>query len=308
MPPENDLTENEVTDLLNYDPFSTPPDEPPTPPAGESPPPTAEKEAAGEPAATAGAPAASAAAGETPVAPTSSAPTDVGSGGTVEVGILQRLVESQAKQIETLTRSLGDFEKRPTAAPAAAAPAGENAPSPAGLPSYDYDIPDELVDAMSSDDARTRKLALRALVKGTATAIHQEMMRSLEPRLSELPKAIESSVSRRQAEDARRGEILRDFYTRFPDLSREELSPLVANVAQRVMAETGISQWNETLRDAVGNRTRQILGIGTPAPVAASVRPAVPAPPPAMHGSNTRPPAAPSGRNVDEVWDLVMNR
>lgn len=302
MPPEDNLTETEVTELLNYDPFAeaAAKEESTAAPAEEK------AEAAEGDGATA-VPAIEAPPAAVAPVPTSTPSEKTGSEGAVEVGILQRLVETQARQIEALTKAIADRDGRKEGGDPS--PPGKPTPSAVAVPGYDFDIPDELVDAISAEDPRVRKMALRALVKGTATAIHQEMMREIEPKLKEIPLATEASLSARQAQIAQRDAVLRDFYEKFPELAKEELSPFLANVAQKVMVETGISSWNETLRDAVGNRARQILGMALPAaPVGKVVKPAVPAPPPAMAGSNTRPPNAASGRAVDEVWDLVMGR
>lgn len=230
-----------------------------------------------------------------------------------DVRLLQQLVSEQAKTIQDLISKINDGRQVGKAGESNNDPMGQT-PTAANLPAYDYEIPDALVEALSHDDAAVRRRGIQALVKGTAISVHQQIMATLEPKFQELQSSTISRMTEQQRVANQREAIKADFYGRYPQLSDPALAPFVASVTEKVMAETGLTSWSEQLRDAVGMRALQILG-RAPAPnvqapaqaQAQNVRPAVPAPPPAMRGSNNRPPMAGSG-SVDEVYDLVFGR
>lgn len=164
------------------------------------------------------------------------------------------------------------------------------APAPSGYqrPSYSYKMPDDLVEHLSSEDSRTRATALSFLVSQIGQAVHSEVMKEV---LHEINNA--SARMRVEMESqATANDIRRDFYGAFPQLNKPEYHPIVAMVSQQVMREMNANEWNQHIRNAVGQRVLAMLRMnaqGEARPKQA-VKASTSAPPPFV-GGRTRPAA-----------------
>lgn len=128
-------------------------------------------------------------------------------------------------------------------------------------PAYDFNIPDELINLLGSEDPVERKTALTNLAKGVAQGVHQTLgavVNSYVEKVSEyIPQAIEQyNIQQRAMEDVRK-----DFYGKYPQLDKPELRQYIYNVAPHVMNELGLTEWNEQARDAIADRVFSTLGI-----------------------------------------------
>ncbi len=183
------------------------------------------------------------------------------------------------QQNELLTQTLKTVQE---AQAPAQAPAEAPAEAPAAdIPAYSFNIPDELVKHIQSDDPAEVRTGVAALAQGVAQTVHQTVMQQFGEQMSQfVPNYVQQSVASMQQQQ----EVFNDFYGNNKDLNVPELRPLVVSVAQQVASETGADSWSPTLRDAVATRVRGMLRSGA-APAASTP------PQPANFGGSARPAA-----------------
>jgi hypothetical protein len=151
------------------------------------------------------------------------------------------LVMQQNQRIEQLASPA-----RPTE-PASAAPGPPaGAPGAPGVPPYMFDVPDQLIEGLRSEDPATVKSAYAHLLSGAAQAIHQNMY-------SNLTESLTPIINQRLTE------------TQTTFTKRQAMS-----------AEWGTSEWSAPMRDEIYRRvvaTLQTLQgyVGTPPAAAAQV-------------------------------------
>jgi predicted DNA-binding protein (UPF0251 family) len=160
------------------------------------------------------------------------------------------------------------------------------APQQPELPQYAYDVNDQLLRAITSDDLREREAALKAFAVNLSQTVH---MRALEQARQEVAQAVPVFVQHVIATEFAKRQIASDFYGKFPELNTPEIAPIVGQVAQQVMGEMGASTWTPKVRDAVGARVKSMLSA-----VAGQVQQQAPAP------VMTTPAATPMVRNNPE--------
>lgn len=161
------------------------------------------------------------------------------------------------------------------------------------LPSYLYDIPPQLVDALSSDDRAQRTAALQHVIAGTARAVHAELSKVINEMRQSLPQTFQQQI---QAHTYRQ-QIRSDFYGRYPALQNEALTPIVSQATQQVMQEAAMSGrpvvWNAQMAQAIADRVFTAipaLRVQNPQAPAQVVAPQVPqAQPPHMFTPGSRP-------------------
>ena len=293
---ERGLSEEEMIEQFSYDPFAKE-NTPEEPTVEETAPPIETQEPAAKESADAGV----VAPGPAPVIsapePVERAVPAAPSASEIELAALKSTIVEMQRRLDSQVVAAPP-------APVPAAPADE-------IPAYEYGMPKELVDGLASEDAQERGAALSFLVKATSRMIHKTVIEQMRKEMAELPERITSDVERQTQARASREAIRQDFFQTFPMLAKPELQPLVQSLTATVMAETGITEWNQTLRDAIGARAYSVLGAVMPqqrGPIqAAPVQPTrvVPAPPPTSFAGNTRPAGA--GRaSVDDVWDTLF--
>lgn len=156
------------------------------------------------------------------------------------------------------------------------------------VPPYAYNIPDQLVTMLRSEDPREVAAGLQAMATGVSRTVHRMI---LEQVLSFVPRMVENAVASRQAMDY----IRNDFYGTYPEFYRPELVGLVEQTARAVWQETGAKEWTPQFRDAVAQRLRALL---------AAAAPKVPTPPPAMTSTTVRQ-DAPAKTNVLQELGLA---
>lgn len=155
--------------------------------------------------------------------------------------------------------------------PQAAAPVDDT-------PAYDFQIPEALATALTSDDARERLGATQNLIKGTARAVHQTVVASLRREVAQVvPLMIQHFTQQAKQMD----QIKTDFYGKYPQFDRPELRQMISSVGNELFNSGAFKQWSPEFRDAIAARVSQVLSGAVPA--------AAPAPAPTF----TAPAAAP---------------
>lgn len=132
---------------------------------------------------------------------------------------------------------------------------------PNKAPEYDFELPDKLIEALSSQDPNQFKVGLTAFAKGVANAVHQQMYSHLQkvynPRFESMPEQIMSALQAKTNAKA----IHDDFYGKYPEFNKEPLKPVIKQIAEQVAKDLNITDYNEKLRDAIALKARELFGI-----------------------------------------------
>lgn len=226
-------SEPSIQDILSFDPFG-PADPGGQKPEGQEPPADGQTGGTGEP------PLAAAPGTPTPATP----PTAPAAGPSPSN--LESLVQQQTAAIRQLA------EQRPQAA--GAPQAAEQPPAP----KFNFGIPPQILNAMSSEDPQERAVGTHALVNGTANAVYTEVEKFVHSTLTDvvqrLPELIQAHM---QVVETRRS-VYEDFYGKYSMFKNESFMPLVqttgAQVFQQWAAQGKPLQWSPELRDEIANR------------------------------------------------------
>jgi hypothetical protein len=130
-------------------------------------------------------------------------------------------------------------------------------PTAPQLPGYAYDINDNMLRAVTSEDMRERAAALQAFAVNLSQTVHQRAVQQVR---EEIAQVLPQYVQQTALQEYQRREIARDFYGKYPELDRPEVAPVVAQIAQQVMTESRANGWTPKVRDDVATRVRSLLG------------------------------------------------
>lgn len=327
-------TMEDAGEVLNYDPFAQPepvasgesePEPEPTPPAaepasGEVAPPEAPPAAVPPQAAEPPAPPAPAAPEPPPVqVPVEPTPPPAPPQADPALSELLGIVRAQQEQIAQLNQRLGGAPGQPEAPPEYTGPP---------MPDYLFNVPDQILEAVRSDDLEVQRAAYANMISGMAKAVHQSMYGTLQEGLTPI---IENRISDSRVEQDRRRNMHDDFYGTYKFLDNPQLKPMIAATAAQVSREWGTQEWSQQMRDEIYRRVVQTLqtvqgatqgGPPPPTPGPAVPAPGAPAPSPAVLGnqgavppagqpptildSGVRPGLRSSGSIADEVEELLF--
>ena len=154
------------------------------------------------------------------------------------------------------------------------------------VPDYNFEVPDQLVSMLASEDAGERKQAIAALVRGTAQTVHQQMLEVVKHVQESVPNTIQQHVQQQQVQQ----QVNTEFYGKYPQLNNPNLRPVVAKVAQGLMQQqlaVGIQpSWSPQFMEQVGGEVLKLLNMQQQAPAATPAPAVQPATTPAMFGGN----------------------
>ncbi len=179
---------------------------------------------------------------------------------------------------------------------AQATPEAAPAPTPVDVynevPEYNFDIPDNLVTALNSEDPAERKIAIGSLMTGLSQTIHQQLSTVIRDLRDSVPETINQHTQAIQQQQ----QIQSEFYGKYPQLNNASLRPLVHSTAMTLMQQaqsTGQAVgWTPEFMDSIGAKVLATLnaatGVAQAAPVPVPMPVAVPpVSPPATFGGNT---------------------
>ena len=184
----------------------------------------------------------------------------------VMIANLQNLVQSQAAPVQT----------------PAAQPGGEQQPvNPLEvIPDYDFDMPDQLVTMLASEDPVERKQALNSLTKGIAQTVHQQTMKTVAGVITQMQTDIPNATMQQFQQQQLQSQVAGDFYGKFPNLNNDAIKPSVRQVAEQLMKSDlllGIQPaWTPAFMDRVAAGVNALFGQPipeTPAPATPPVDP-----------------------------------
>lgn len=134
----------------------------------------------------------------------------------------------------------------------------QKGPESIQTPDYNFEVPDEMVQTLTSGDESSIKQTLASFAQGIAQNVHRQTVYDMSQRMG---KALPQYLQQVQGQQSQQEQIRQDFFTQYPELQRQEIMPVIEQVATQVQQETGIQDWNPTLRDAIGKRVREVLNI-----------------------------------------------
>lgn len=212
--------------------------------------------------------------------------------------------------------------KAPAAAPAAApaVPAAPAATAPKGEAPHQYQltVPPDIVADLRSEDLGQVNRGLTVLVNSLATVVHQTVRAEINNKLRDLAGWSARTAATITQKAIQQDRVRADFYGAFPDLNHPVLHPIVEQVMNDTIQQTGATAWSPELRDMIGNNVRvavRTVALGPdgaravmtppaqPAPVVAA-RPAQPAPR-ATFNSGARPAPTVDPTGFADEWDLM---
>ena len=172
-------------------------------------------------------------------------------------------------------------------------------------------VPDQMVDALRSEDPRLVKSAVEAMVNGAAEMAYRTALTEATEQMRTIASEI---YSQQQGTVSQQQQIFNDFYGAYPELNNPDLRIIVRAVGEQVAKELGTSTWGPKLRDLIGTRVRQLLGNrveqGQQPQAQPQVQPQTPPaaqkknPLPKMAGGNTRPSG--SGPSFGDEIDRLL--
>lgn len=157
------------------------------------------------------------------------------------------------EQNELLRRQLANTEQALRSQPAQ--PREEVQPED-NLPPYVFQITDEYIDALRSENPEMNRRAIMGIVQGTARAVHQNLRTEYQEHVQ---TAVQNYVQRHTTSSRIENTVMQDYYGTYPSHNNPALQPVVVGVAQRIMRETGAQAWTPELRDRIGQGVNEIL-------------------------------------------------
>lgn len=149
-----------------------------------------------------------------------------------------------------------------------------------------YNVPDQLLHHLRSEDPNEVRTGVNALLVG--------LTQTVEKRFNERLAEVEQQVFQRATQSTQQAQLTQqvntDFYSKNPDLA--EARPIVAQTYKELAMQGAVQGWNPQVADVVAQRVRQKLAqwAGVQNPPQANQQAAKP---PAVVGSGNRPSTGP---------------
>lgn len=135
--------------------------------------------------------------------------------------------------------------------PQTATQAQQQQPQP--QPQFDFNVPDQYLNALASEDPGTRKMALNSMLNAVAEAVVSRTRQDVETRFETLPQMIQSQAQGLiQAQD-----VSRDMYGTYPEL--EPYRDFVKAAAMQIAGSVGLSGWSADVRDTIAERVAPMV-------------------------------------------------
>jgi len=215
--------------------------------------------------------------------------------------VAQPAAPAQPNEIETLRQQLGMVTKELQTLRQPQQPQQPQQPK-AGpvdpVPTYQYEIPDQLVQLMASEDPGHRKMALSNVMTAVSRSVHGMMQK-------ELAQVIPALARQVMVEHLGQQEVGRDFYSTYKELDKPHLRPLIYQIAAGWAQQNPQAGWTAETRDAIARIVYQTFNLQFPGGGApAQVQPQPPAAP-VMMPTMTRPAVSHMATEQEEMMDLL---
>jgi len=129
------------------------------------------------------------------------------------------------------------------------------------IPEYNFNIPDPLINLLTSEKVEDFKTGVQALAKGIAGAIHAQMAvhmsEQFDPRFQSMPQQIMQILGAQTQAKA----VSDDFYGTYPELNHPSIKGLVKQTGEALAKKLGKTAWDKELRDATATEVKAIMAI-----------------------------------------------
>jgi hypothetical protein len=174
--------------------------------------------------------------------------------------------------------------------------------APDEVPSYLYEIPQPMLQAIYAEDPAMRAKGLQLLVAATARAAHRGLLETVRKEIGSAVSGTETRMQQHMASQQQAQAVHNDFYGRYPQLNNPALVPLVVQVAQRLGTEQKVRAYTPAFGDAIAAAV-----VAAVQGIAPTVAKPTAKPQPAVFGGNARP-AAPKSKSSlsDEIAEMLF--
>jgi hypothetical protein len=148
-----------------------------------------------------------------------------------------------------------------------AQPQTQEPAKPAGQPAgYNLHIPDQIMEALDSDDRNVRRQGLAALTNGMMNILVRDFGTALAHLKEELAKELPEKAAGRATAEVQQQQMREDFYGAFPKLKEMVTAmPALEGPIWQQIHETaqkmGQKQWTPQFRDGAGAMIHLALGV-----------------------------------------------
>lgn len=163
-----------------------------------------------------------------------------------QVAALQAQNSLLQSQIQAMMVQMQQAQQAPQQAPRPAPQQQQQQP-------YTFNVPDQYLNALRSEDANVVRSALNGLLNGVAEVVRNDLRSEMNGRFASVPQDVQEVV---QAH-ARRQEIQQDMYGTYPELAGYR--QYVQAAAQQLGGNLGVDAWTPDLRDAIAERVAPIV-------------------------------------------------
>lgn len=187
-------------------------------------------------------------------------------------------------------------------------------PEEEAVPSYMFNLNDELVNAIRSENPAHTKQALTHIINQIGTIVHKNVRDEYRGFVG---TAVQDYVQRHAQTQRVQSEVETDFYGKYPEMNTASGRLAVSAAADEVLKEPGnAGTWSEVIRDKIAARAKENARIlaGLPAGGQTPAPAVVPAQntlksrpkPPAQTTPTTRPAAQRPEGQADDVADTLF--
>lgn len=127
------------------------------------------------------------------------------------------------------------------------------------VPSYQFQIPQEIADAVASENTEDRQRGLNMLVDGIGRSVHQRLQEQFRKELEQRVEEVKQTQASQQQNETQADQIRKDYFGQNPDHDSDLIRPVVRSKSQEVMQEWGVRQWTSRVRDEIAKRVNNEL-------------------------------------------------
>ena len=156
---------------------------------------------------------------------------------------LQGQVQGLTTQIQQMATQMASLQQQPQQAQAQAQQQA---------PQFNFQVPSQYAEAIASEDPNMRTQAINSLLNGVAASVHQQTLKDVDDRISNIAPQVNQQVQLAQ----KQAEIKSDMYGAYPELSG--MQDMVVAAATQLQSQYP-GGWSQDYRDAIAERLSPLV-------------------------------------------------